>query len=234
MAQPATYTNLADALKGLPEGVTTLDLGLNYLGYRHGTELTISFAAIPQTVTSLNLRENCLYKITSAELTEIFKTIPPSVTSLDLSGNSLYKVKNTELAKAFKAIPSSVTSLNLSGNVLNELLQNTIEQLKDSLPQLKTVYLRYGEVKAMNSDQRKALRAAFKNIQDVILVDNEGNELKNAESLLLTHCTWELGDKHNVPSLLSQCAFYARKNFIDTASTPTEVQNIVKTFPMHW
>ena len=63
---------LAQAFAAIPAGVTSLDLGCNYLGNKSGAELAQAFAAIPAGVTSLNLWGNDLSNKSGAELAQAF------------------------------------------------------------------------------------------------------------------------------------------------------------------
>lgn len=157
----------------IPPGVIYLNLAGNNLGEKTGNELAIAFLGIPTSVTCLNLCVNNLGG--NAQLATVFAAIPQSIKLLSLSHNNLHNQSSHDLATAFKTISTNVTELDLSCNELNKFSLNDIEQLKDSLPYLQTVYLSHEEVKQMSSEQYDALKAMFPRIENVILLDPDGS-----------------------------------------------------------
>ncbi|HAZ7572670.1 TPA: hypothetical protein J8J82_000998 [Legionella pneumophila] len=252
---------LAQALAAIPKGVTDLDLSRNHLGLMSGAELAQALAAIPKGVTGLNLSQNNLGDIMSgAELARVFAAIPPGVTSLNLTGNVLgissavltqafAAIPNTivclnltsngfgiirngaELAQLFAAIPAGVTSLDLRSTCLYRLSLADLALFKNSLSHIQTICLDVSEIRNMSKEQRQMLRAAFPNIQKIILVDDNNKEVDISESMELSNYIRELGLKTEVPSLLHQCGrfFKEQRMEINNKNVPEELKELVNS-----
>ena len=113
-----TGAELAAALASIKDSVTSLNLSGNILGRKNGAELATALAGIKDSVTSLNLSENILGYQTGAELATAFSGIKEGITSLDISHNNLRLRSAQELRAFIQAIPSHVTSINLRNNNL--------------------------------------------------------------------------------------------------------------------
>ncbi|HAT8179549.1 TPA: hypothetical protein JA361_08795 [Legionella pneumophila] len=221
---------LAQLLAAIPANVTALDLSCNRLDTKSGAELAQAFAAIPTSVTSLNLHCNYLGNNRGVELAQAFAAIPASVTSLDLSMNYFDLESSADLSQIFAGIPPHAVSLNLSFNSLHEVPFEKLVLLKDSLKHVQTVYLSLYVVKDMSKEQRKALGAAFPNVQKIILVDDYDHDIQ--PSITISNLIREFSGKADAPSLLNQCILFAQRNQIDymKRNIPGELQESIRTF----
>ena len=138
-----TVAELVQALATLPDGVTSLDLRENCLGYKTGAALAKAFRSIPDSVTSLNLSKNSLGakltrnffgQKTGTKLAQAFKALPVGLSSLNLSGNCLSEKTVAELVQAIRKLPARLRSLNLSDNSLNHKTSAELAQVFAEIP----------------------------------------------------------------------------------------------------
>jgi ABC-type thiamine transport system ATPase subunit len=128
-----------------------------------------------------------------------------------LSRNGLgYNKSGAELAEAFKGIPASVTSLDLSRNGLQKLSVEEINKLSDSFAKVQTIALSVKEINAMTKEQRVALKSVFLNIQNVVLLDDEGNALGGDDPKARHYFASKLGLTKDAPTLKAITAFFVK------------------------
>jgi len=122
---------LINALKKIPDHVTTLDLSWSVLDCTKG-ELVNVIKAIPATVRSLKLGHNRFNSTTDYE--QLFKALPKNLTSLSLAGNDFHNCPAASLATAFKALPKGLVSLDLSNCNLDFLSIDDLITALDGIP----------------------------------------------------------------------------------------------------
>jgi len=124
---------LTELLGAIPENVTGLSLGSNYLSFQVKRKLPQALAILSENITELDLGMNQLNECTSAELAQVFKMIPASVTSLHLSRNGF-------------GIMTQIHSLHESATFLSSAMAYTIinsfsERSPDSFPKRGVGYI---------------------------------------------------------------------------------------------
>ena len=86
-----TGVQLAEALAGVPDDTTSLDLSGNDLGNQPIETLTNAFALLPPHLTLLDVSDNGLETKTAEEIDLILSTISPTVTTIKLGANNFYR-----------------------------------------------------------------------------------------------------------------------------------------------
>lgn len=212
--------------------LVSLNLGNNTLHLLTGKELALALGALPRNLTFLGLQANSLKTLAGEHLVEAFKELHPNINSVDLSANAFGFASAKKLLQTFNALPGTVISLNLSRNSLYNLTADDMILLKQSLPNIRTVYLSENEIKEMNVDQRAALRDIFPNVQNIILLDEEGNALGGLDSEVNHYFASKLGITNSPPSLKSIVAFFAKneERFDKETEIPQELQEFISKF----
>jgi hypothetical protein len=170
-----TGAELAQAIAGIPAGVTALDLRSNNFHNKKSAELATAFAGIPASVTSLGLTWNNLAFKTGAELAQAFASIPATVTSLDLSQNYLGNINSTQLATVFKALPEGIQSITFSVTDISGRTEKELIALGKALPHIVSIHVLDSSGKATTHPSINTLRthiasyvlAAYKMLLDV-------------------------------------------------------------------
>ncbi|KTC84968.1 hypothetical protein [Legionella brunensis] len=219
---------IVQVLANIPPQISGISLRWNRLAKKSSDELIQILQAIPQTVTSLNLRGNCLHCRTKGYLAAVLASITENITHLDISLHEFSSKDVEELIEAFSAIPATVSSLNLSLTGLNKLPVDSIKKLNNTLPNVRTIYLGYGEILSMSPAQRDALKDVFPNVKNVIFVDPKGNEIGGSDLRANANLVRGLGFKAKEPSLLSLCTFFVKHSpDMNLATLPIEVRERV-------
>lgn len=214
---------LTNVIKNIPLTVNLLSFANNNLGARSNVEVTTILNALHEKVRTLDLEGNGLFQNiklnetfsnnnnenlfnkNNEEFCKVWAAIPYNVTSLNLGNNIFEPAKIKWIAKSLKTLHKNLEIIHLHEVEFNKLSTVELKQLKNALPQVKTVYLSYHEVYQMTPENRKILWAMLPNVETVLLVDSDGMELADTP-YEKTNLAREFGFK-GVPTLLSRVSF---------------------------
>ncbi|STX37278.1 hypothetical protein [Legionella feeleii] len=151
--------------------------------------------------------------------------MPPTLDSLSLVGNTFHQ-DGEELAQAFSSLDPNLSTLDLYFTELSGLSLETLKQLNNSLPYLKTIYLDYDEMVDMGPEKVRLLHDAFPNIENINII---GSPADTTDLFVKTNLLRTLGFNTPTPSLLNVSAFFVKRSFnmTDLACLPQELQTRV-------
>jgi len=244
---------LASAISNLKGTLIHLNLSENNLGFfniQNAEGIAPILKAIPKNVNSLDLSNNNL--AVTAEAAELvianFKTIPSHVESLKISNNFFESWGANFLSRLLHSIPKTVTQLdfsdqqNLSDLLLEsiplhvtklKLFNTPLQTLATPLPaHINTVYLKEADIKAITPEQRYVLRSVLININEIILVDDKGENLATDLLLHQANLYSQIGVKI-IPSLVNQVSFFLARHLdqksINELEIPGELNTLINT-----
>jgi hypothetical protein len=147
---------LIDLFKGIPFGVSSLDLSWNELHLLSSDVLADALKILPDSIIYLNMGRNNLNLLSIDSLIQVFNSIPQNVTTLNLRGNEFkeefHNWSSKELRYLFKSLPLTLISLDLSVNGLNRLSLGALVTFLNTLPDhIKTITI--DDVNEINLEQ---------------------------------------------------------------------------------
>ncbi|WP_040535231.1 leucine-rich repeat domain-containing protein [Legionella drancourtii] len=164
--------NLAIGLKSFASTqVSSLDLTSNNLGYKDNEQLK-SAVAVLIGLNSLNMSNNKLNTKSEEELQTLCSAFPSNLEHLDISNNEL-----GDKIKVIRKLPPNITSLNICDNAINELAVEEINNLKDLLTHLHTIYISIDEFNKMTPKQKKAWEPILTTINKVVFLNSAEKEV---------------------------------------------------------
>lgn len=151
--------------------VKTLELASNNLGYKDNEQLKNAVAVLIG-LKSLNMSYNKLEMKNEEELQALCSAFPSNLEHLDISNNNL-----GGKIKVIRQLPKKITLLNISDNAIEQLAVEEINNLKDSLTHLQTLYISIDEFNKMTPKQKKAWEPILTTINKVVFLNSAGKEV---------------------------------------------------------
>lgn len=177
-----TQKDLAVGLNGFASTpVNSLDLGSNNLGRYDNKQLNNAFAIL-KWLKSLNISYNNLDMKSEQELENLCQAFSNSLEHLDISNNNL-----GSKIKVIRKLPKNITSLNISDNDIAQLAVEEVNNLKDSLTHLQTLYISVDEFNNMTPKQKKAWEPILSSINKVVFFNSSGKEVTPEQSHFSTN-----------------------------------------------